>query len=68
MATALPVVFEVGSLGGASATAESIDRQVSMIEIGRQKWVEEFLVDGVISMLDIQFDKMIADESDLSAM
>lgn len=68
MATALPVVFEVGSLGGASATVESIDRQVSMIEIGRQKWVEEFLVDGVISMLDIQFDKMVADESDLSAM
>ncbi len=50
---------EVGSLGGASTDAESIDHVVSMIKIEQQDWVEEVLNDGVVSMLDIQFDNMI---------
>ena len=60
----------VGSPGEASWTstaAESIDHVVSMIEIEQEDWVEEVLDDGVVNMLNIQFDNMIADESDLSS-
>ena len=63
-----PSVCELGSPGGASSTADFIDHEVSMIEIEQQDWVEEVLDDGVVSMLNIQFDNMIADVSDLSAM
>jgi hAT family C-terminal dimerisation region len=49
----------------ASSAVESIDHVVSMIEIEQEDWVEEVLDDGVVSMLNIQFDTMIAeDDSD----
>jgi hAT family C-terminal dimerisation region len=59
----------LGSPGDASRTstaAESIDQLVSTIQIEQEDWVEEVLDDGVVSMLNIQFDNLIADESDLS--
>jgi hypothetical protein len=60
--------LEASPRGGASCATESIDHMVSLIEIEQSDWVKEVLDDGVVSMLNIQFDDMIADESDLSAM
>lgn len=51
---------------GVEATV-SIDQMVSLIEVEQNDWEEEVLDDGVVGMLNIQFDDMIADESDLSA-
>ena len=58
----------VASPGGVSTnTAISIDETVSMIEIEQEDWVEEVLDDGMVGMLNIQFDNLVADEeSDLS--
>ena len=70
-ALAQPLILEGSEAlprGGASCATESIDHMVSLIEIEQSDWVEEVLDDGVVSMLNIQFDDMIADESDLSAM
>jgi hypothetical protein len=70
-AMAQPLILEAleaSPRGGASSATESIDHMVSLIEIEQSDWVEEVLDDGVVSMLNIQFDDMIADESDLSAM
>jgi hAT family C-terminal dimerisation region len=60
------VVQDVSS-GGASTATVSIDQMVSLIKVERNDWEEEVLDDGVVGMLNIQFDDMIADESDLSA-
>ena len=70
-ALAQPLILEgleASPRGGASCATESIDHMVSLIEIEQSDWVKEVLDDGVVSMLNIQFDDMIADESDLSAM
>ena len=48
--------------------AESIDTVVSMIEIEQEDWVEEVLDDGIVRMLNVQFDNLIADDSDLSCL
>ena len=54
----------VGSPGGIS-----INVAVSMIEIEQEDWVEEVLDDGMVGMLNVQFDNMIAeDESDFSCL
>ena len=48
-------------------TAISIDAAVLMIEIEQKDWVEEVLNDGMVGMINIQFNNLIAeDESDLS--
>jgi hypothetical protein len=71
-AMAQPLILEglaASPRGGASFATESINHMVrSLIEIEQSDWVEEVLDDGAVSMLNIQFDDMIADESDLSAM
>jgi hypothetical protein len=46
------------------ATDKSIDAVVSMIEMEQNEWVEEVLDDGVVGMLNVQFDNMFADDSD----
>ena len=63
---ALPI-HAVGSPGGVSTNnAVSIDSAVLMIEIHQEDWVEEILDDGMVGILNIQFDNLIAeDESDL---
>ena len=61
---------DLGSPGGASnctAAAKSIEAVVSMIEIEQEDLVEKVLDDGVVGMMNIQFDNTITDaESDLS--
>jgi hypothetical protein len=38
-----------------------------MIKIEQEDWVEEVLNDGMVGMLNVQFDNLVADEeSDLS--
>jgi hypothetical protein len=66
---ALPI-YAVGSSGGVSTNnAVSIDAAVSMIDVEQEDWVEEVLNDGMVGMLNIQFDNLIAeDESDLSCL
>ena len=66
---ALPI-HEVGSPGGVSTnTFVSIDVAVPMIEIEQKDWAEEVLDDGMVAMLNIQFDNLIPeDESDLSCL
>jgi hypothetical protein len=58
------------SPGGVSTnTAISIDETVSMMEIEQEDWVEEVLDDGMVGMLIIQLDNLVADEElDLSCL
>ena len=50
-------------------TAVSIDAAVSMIEIEQEDWVEKVLDNGMVSLLNIQFDNLVADEEfDLSCL
>jgi hypothetical protein len=53
--------------GGVSTnTAVSIDAALSMIEIEQEDWVKKVLDNGMVGMLNIQFNNLIADEeSDL---
>jgi hypothetical protein len=51
-------------LGSTRPPDESIDAVVNMIEMDQDEWVEEVLDDGVIGMLNVQFDNMFADNSD----
>jgi hypothetical protein len=66
---ALPI-HAVGSPQGVMTnTAVSIDAAVLMTEIEQEDWAEEVLDDGMVAMLNIQFDNLIAeDESDLSCL
>ena len=43
---------------------ESVDAEVSMIEVEQDDWVEEVMDDGVVGMLNVQFDHINADDSD----
>jgi hypothetical protein len=43
---------------------ESVDAEVRMIEVEQDDWVEEVLDDGVVGMLNVQFDHTFADDSD----
>jgi hypothetical protein len=53
-------------LGHSAKTAVSIDAAVTMIEIEQEDWVEEVLDNSMVSMLNKQFDNLVADEeSDL---
>jgi hypothetical protein len=64
-------IHDVGSpAGGVSTNATvSIDAAVPMREIEQEDWVEEVLDDGMVDMLNIQFDDLIPeDESDLSCL
>ena len=46
---------------------ESVDAVVGMIETEQEDWVDEVLDDGIVGMLNVQFDNMLADDSsDLS--
>jgi hypothetical protein len=58
------------SPGGVSTyTAISIDKTVSMFKIKQEDWVEEVLKDGMVGMLNIQFDNLVANEElDLSCL
>jgi hypothetical protein len=59
------------SPGGVSTitAALSIDATVLMIEIEHEDWVEKVLNDGMVDMLNIQYDNLMAeDESDLSCL
>jgi hypothetical protein len=51
-------------LGSTRPSDESIDEVVKMIEMDQDEWVEEVLDDGVVGMLNVQFDNMLADNSD----
>lgn len=69
MMMGLTIQNQHGSPGGVSInTAKSIDVVVSLIEIEQDDWAEEVLDDGIVGMLNIQFDNLIADESDLSCL
>ncbi len=66
---ALPIHAVVSPQGVMTNTAVSIDAAVLMTEIEQEDWVEEVLDDGMVGMLNIQFDNLIAeDESDLSCL
>ena len=50
---------------GSTRPPESIDAGVNMIEMDQdEEWAEEVLDDGVVGMLNVQFDNMFADNSD----
>jgi hypothetical protein len=69
MMMGLTIQNQHGLPGGVSInTAKSIDVVVSLIEIEQDDWAEEVLDDGIVGMLNIQFDNLIADESDLSCL
>ena len=42
---------------------ESVDAVVGMIETEQEDWVDEVLDDGIVGMLNVQFDNMLADDS-----
>ena len=51
-------------LGSTRPPDESIDAVVNIIEMDQDEWAEEVLDDGVVGMLNVQFDNMFADNSD----
>ena len=50
-------------LGSSRPPGESIGVVVSMIEMDHDEWVEEVLDDGIVGMMNVQFDNRFAYKS-----